>query len=167
MILAAAGISLVSKKKSLDKLFSGINSTWNARNKLIPDYLKNISESTVVDKSLLEKIETLNNKVIMENLPPVERLDFDNKIIQSINRVNVAINDVPALIDNTIISELQSSIQKHNDQLASARSRLNEEIKDFNSTLTLFPANSVGRLMNYRPEQIVELEVDFIEEQVV
>ncbi len=88
----------------------------------------------------------------------VELNEAEAKISDISSKLNVQLENYPALKSDSIMAELQNSISDAEEHLQAARRLYNSNVTAYNTSIAMFPASIIASVHAFTPEQFFEAQ---------
>ena len=148
--------SLISKKNQVENAFASIDVMLKKRYDLIPNLVESCKVHMKHEKTTLENIVALRNKVVSEKLSSEEKLALNNKISHGLGQIMVAVENYPNLKSNQNIDQLMRSLNEVEEQLSASRRAFNAAITDLNNAIEMFPTSIIAAMMAMRQRELLK-----------
>lgn len=152
LLLIAIGLfnSLVRKKNDVENAFASVDVMLKKRYDLIPTLVETVKGYMKHERRVLAEITALRTRIVNDNLSSDERVVLENRILQGISNIMVAVENYPVLKASDNFLNLQASLNEVEEQLAASRRAFNAAVTIFNNSVETFPSNVVASLMKYK-----------------
>ncbi|XJS11791.1 LemA family protein [Aerococcaceae bacterium WGS1372] len=158
--LAWIGIynNLVKRRNWVDESFSQIDVQLQRRNDLIPNLVNTVKGYASHEKTTLEAVTQARQRLI--NLPAdasaAEINAKSNELSGALSRLLVVAEQYPDLKANTNFTQLQSTLEKTEQQIATARQLYNSTATQYNTTVQTIPTNIVAGVHGFTRRDLLE-----------
>ena len=144
---------LIKLKKQMYNSYSVIDVYLKKRFDLIPNLIEITKGYANYEKDILEKITEYR---ISYN----QNKDKDslNKLNNEYNNLILIVENYPDLKANEQFLKLQKSIIKVESELQAARRIYNNDTTKYNTKLSVFPSNIIGKIFNFKQGELFELD---------
>ena len=142
--------SLVSRKNQVENAFASIDVYLKKRADQIPSLVKAVKGYMSHEKAVLAQITKLRTEAFDSKIGSNERVDVENKITDSMNKIMLAVEAYPDLKASDNFMQLQRSLNEVEEQLAASRRAFNASVTDYNYGVESFPMNIVALMVAYK-----------------
>lgn len=151
--------SIVSAKIKIDNAWSDITVFLKKRFDLIPNLVNTVKGYAQHESQTLEKVVDARNKAVSIQAGDVAGMATANQQIGTALRGLLAIaENYPDLKANTQFLELQQTLQEIEQDLANSRRFYNATVRDFNTSIQVFPGVIIANMAGFKPKEFFELE---------
>jgi LemA protein len=159
LLLIAVGLfnSLVRKKNDVENAFASVDVMLKKRYDLIPALVETVKGYMKHERRVLAEITALRTRIVNDNLSSEERVLLENRILQGISNIMVAVENYPALKAGENFLNLQASLNEVEEQLAASRRAFNAAVTIFNNSVETFPSNIMASVMNYTRKSLFNI----------
>jgi LemA protein len=149
---------LVARKNAVDYANGAVDAMYKMRFDLIPNLVATVKQYMQHERGLLEKLTELRSQAMSkQNFTDQERSNFDQRFDQAVKTFNIAVENYPNLKASEQFSQLQSSLNECEAQLAAARRTYNAAVMEYNNALEMFPSNIMAGLMHYKRKEMITI----------
>ena len=142
--------SLVSRKNQVENAFASIDVYLKKRADQIPNLVKAVKGYMNHEKAILAQITKLRTEAFDSKIGSNERVDVENKITDSMNKIMLAVEAYPDLKASDNFMQLQRSLNEVEEQLAASRRAFNASVTDYNNGVESFPMNIEALMVVYK-----------------
>lgn len=152
--------SLVSRKNQIENAFASIDVYLKKRADQIPSLVNSIKGYMNHEKAMLAQITKLRKESFDSKIGSNERVDVENKITDSMNKIMLAVEAYPDLKASHNFIQLQRSLNEVEEQLAASRRAFNASVTDYNNGVESFPMNIVALMMAYKRKNMFVIPME-------
>lgn len=149
--------SLVGTRNKVKNSWAQIDVQLKRRFDLIPNIVNTVKGYAAHEKDTLERVVQARNKFVSASTPE-ERIDANNQLTQTLNRLMVVVEQYPELKANKGFVELQQELSKTEDKIGFSRQFYNDMVMRYNTSIQRFPRNLVANMFNFREEPFFQAE---------
>lgn|SRR5699024_411344 len=150
--------NLIKRRNWVDESFSQIDVQLQRRNDLIPNLVNTVKGYASHERETLESVTQARQQLI--NLPsdadPAEINAKSNELSGALSRLLVVAEQYPDLKANTNFTQLQSTLEKTEQQIATARQLYNSTATQYNTTVETVPTNIVANVHGFNRRSLLE-----------
>lgn len=150
--------NLIKRRNWVDESFSQIDVQLQRRNDLIPNLVNTVKGYASHERETLESVTQARQQLI--NLPsdadPAEINAKSNELSGALSRLLVVAEQYPDLKANTNFTQLQSTLEKTEQQIATARQLYNSTATQYNTTVETVPTNIVANVHGFDRRSLLE-----------
>lgn len=159
LLLIAVGLfnSLVRKKNDVENAFASVDVMLKKRYDLIPALVETVKGYMKHERRVLAEITALRTRIVNDKLSSDERVILENRILQGVSNIMVAVENYPALKASENFLNLQASLNEVEEQLAASRRAFNAAVTIFNNSVETFPSNIMASVMNYTRKSLFNI----------
>ncbi len=149
--------SLVTSKMRISEALSHIDVQLKRRTDLIPNLVETVKGYTKHEKEVLENI-TKARSSLMHAESAQEKATADNMLTDTLKSLFAVSENYPDLKANQNFLQLQQELTDTENKVAYSRQFYNNNVLDYNTKLTTFPSNFVGKSFNFKEADFFEAE---------
>ncbi len=142
----------IKLKKQINNSYSVIDVYLKKRFDLIPNLVEVTKEYANYEKDILAKITeyrtAYNQKKDKNSIYKLNR-EYDNLML--------IVENYPDLKASEQFAKLQKNLIKVESELQAARRIYNNDITKYNTKLSVFPSNIIGKIFNFKEDELFEL----------
>ena len=158
-ILAVVSIgtynSLVSKEVEVDKSWSEVDNQLMRRSDLIPNYVETVKGYAAHENELFTNIANARAKLAgAANVP--DKISAANELSGFLSRLLVIVENYPQLKANENFMKLQDELAGTENRISVARTRYNQAVQAFNTSVRSFPSNLIAGIFNFQKKEFFE-----------
>jgi LemA protein len=160
---------LVGLEQNVNEKWAQVQNVYQRRADLIPNLVETVKGFAAQEREVLESVtkarasassvqltpEALNDPKAMERFQAAQ-----NQLSGALSRLLVTVERYPELKSNQNFLALQSQLEGTENRIAVERRRFNETVREYNTSLRVFPASLVGRLAGFQPKAFFEATPD-------
>lgn len=147
--------SLIAKRNRVRQCRSGICVAIKQRNDMIPNLISAVKAYMVHENETLTRIAELRSQSMSDS--ERQQIDEGNEISSLLSRLNVAVENYPALKADGQFMELQRSIIDMECELQAIRRTYNAAVTDYNNCIEMFPSSIFASWRNFQEEELIEI----------
>ncbi|QJX80223.1 LemA family protein [Priestia megaterium] len=117
---------------------------------------KIVQEFKEYEVNTLQKIIQLRQLVTQKDMSFKEKTKIHNEIERQIPGVLATFENYPELKSNENFLRLQDSIENNEANIASSRKGYNDYVNRYNTSISMFPANILAKMFNFKEEDLYE-----------
>ena len=146
--------TLVRAKNRVKQARSTIDVYLNQRFDLIPNLVECVKGYMKHEKEVIENITKLRTQYMQgkHNIKEAE------KINNSLNAIIAVAEDYPELKASEQFLNLQKNLSKMESQLQAARRIYNNEVTEYNTKISVAPANLLAKVFRFEEEELFQIE---------
>ena len=148
---------LISTKNQVEKAFACVDVVLKKRYELIPNLISSVQPYLQYEKSTLIQLTKLRSKATSGELSNDQRVEVEDQISRTINRIVLLINNYPDLKMDQGFRQVQTDLDETEEQILAARKFYNSAAKEYNNTVKMLPTNIFASLMHYRIKRLFEI----------
>ena len=147
---------LVRLRNQCDEAFSTMDVYMKKRFDLIPNLVATVKGYAKHESETLEKVIAARNAGFTPT--PEAMAAEDNQITGALRSIFALSESYPELKANTNFQELQSQLEKTEEDIANSRKYYNAVVKKYNDKCMVIPSNIVASLGHFEKKQMFEVE---------
>ena len=158
--LAFLGIvynSLIGLRVRADSAWSDIDIQLKRRHDLIPNLVETVKGYAGHEKSTFEDIAKFRS-MAMQATGPADRAQAEGQLTMALKSLFAVAENYPQLRASENFTSLQNSLSEIEDNLQNARRYYNAVVRDFNTSIQVFPNNLVANMFGFQQRAFFELE---------
>ena len=167
IILWLVGVynGLIKLRNRTDEAWSDIDVQLKRRYDLIPNLVSTVKGYAKHEKDLLEKV-TKARTAAMGAQDPGDKAQAENMLSGALKSLFAVAENYPELKANTNFLELQRELADTENKIQAARRFYNDNVRDFNTKIQVFPNNLVAGMLSFSKRDFFELEEEKEKEPV-
>lgn len=150
--------NLIKRRNWVDESFSQIDVQLQRRNDLIPNLVNTVKGYASHERETLDSVTQARQQLI--NLPsdadPALINAMSNELTGALSRLLAVAEQYPDLKANTNFLQLQSTLEKTEQQIATARQLYNSTATQYNTTVETVPTNIVAGVHGFTRRSLLE-----------
>lgn len=139
---------LIEVKNNVSNAYANIDVQLKKRYNLIPSLVNSVKEYMKYEKETLEKLTSLRSDAISNKTQSGDRLALDKEISQTLGSIMVSVENYPVLKSNKNFLQLQETLNEVELNISASRRTFNQYVKNYNSTIDMFPFVYIARNLN-------------------
>jgi LemA protein len=151
--------SLVRKKIAADGAWADIDVQLKRRYDLVPNLVSTVKGYAAHEKEALERVMAARNAA-MGARTVAEHAGAESVLTQAIGRLFAVAEAYPDLKANQNFLHLQEELTSTENRIGFARQHYNRSAGQYNEGITVFPANIVAGVFNFRAMDFFELHTE-------
>ncbi|NCC70403.1 LemA family protein [bacterium] len=149
---------LVTEKEALKSAWAQVENQYQRRSDLIPNLVNTVQgyadqeEETLLQVTQARSLATSMNINFEGEVSAEELAAYDSAqgfLSNSLSRLLAISESYPNLKANESFLELQSQLEGTENRIATERGRFNEKVREFNTSIKLFPKNFIANALGY------------------
>lgn len=149
---------LVTEKEALKSAWAQVENQYQRRSDLIPNLVNTVQgyadqeEETLLQVTQARSLATSMNINFEGEVSAEELAAYDSAqgfLSNSLSRLLAISESYPNLKANESFLELQSQLEGTENRIATERGRFNEKVREFNTSIKLFPKNFIANTLGY------------------
>ncbi|MCO5260731.1 MAG: LemA family protein [Crocinitomicaceae bacterium] len=163
VVLWAIGIQrkAVTLSESIENAWGNVETAYQRRNDLIGNLVKTVQGSADFERKTLEAVVNARSKATQTTIDPSNMTEEDFQrfeeaqanVKSSLDRLLVVVENYPDLKSSSNFLKLQDELASTENQILTARTRFNNEVKPYNTYIKKFPTNIVAGLFGFKDKQ--------------
>lgn len=151
----------VTLSESIENTWGNVETAYQRRNDLIGNLVNTVKGSADFEKTTLEAVVNARSKATQTTIDPSNMTADDFKAFEeaqanmksSLDRLLVVVESYPDLKSSSNFLKLQDELASTENQILTARTRFNNEVKPYNTYIKKFPTNLVAGLFGFNEKQ--------------
>lgn len=148
---------LVKLRIMTDQAWSDVEVQLKRRHDLIPNLIESVKGYASHERNTLEEIVKLRNSAI-EATSPEKKIEAENMLTKALRQLFALAENYPDLKASANFQKLQDELAKIEDILSQARRYFNAVVRDYNTSISIFPNNLIASLLGFLPKTFFETE---------
>jgi len=150
---------LVRSRNLVKEGWAQIDVQLKRRADLIPNLLETVKGYSAHEKATFEAITQARSGLINAKTPQDAAI-ADNQLTQALGRLFAVSENYPQLQANENFISLQNSLTETENKISFARQYYNNQVRDYNTKIEVFPQNIFAKQFNFTPFEYYELPAD-------
>src|SRR5213080_4091557 len=160
---------LVRLEQDVNENWAQVQNVYQRRADLIPNLVETVKGFAAQERTVLTEVtqarasassikltpEALNDPQAMQKFAAAQ-----GQLSGALSRLLVTVERYPELKSNQNFLTLQSQLEGTENRIAVERKRFNDAVRDYNTTLRLFPGSIVANMNGFRPKTFFEAAPD-------
>jgi len=167
-VLAAAAIlfgswfvstrnSLISREQDIEASWAEVENQLQRRYDLIPNLVETVKGYAAQEEEIFVQIAEARSKLGGADSVP-ETAEAYGEMQSALSRLLVVVERYPELKSNQNFIRLQDELAGTENRLAVARKRYNDQVREFNRAILMFPANIVAGTLGLEKREYFEID---------
>jgi LemA protein len=167
-VLAAAAIifgswfvstrnSLISREQDIEASWAEVENQLQRRYDLIPNLVETVKGYAAQEEEIFVQIAEARSKLGGADSVP-ETAEAYGEMQSALSRLLVVVERYPELKSNQNFIRLQDELAGTENRLAVARKRYNDQVREFNRSILMFPANMVAGTLGLEKREYFEID---------
>ncbi|HEV2917164.1 MAG TPA: LemA family protein [Candidatus Babeliales bacterium] len=150
--------SFVRRKAIIDEAWSGIDVQLKRRYDLIPNLVSVVKGYAIHEKNVLEEVTRMRSAA-MNATQLQDKVTLEAGLTQALKTLFAVAEQYPNLKANENFLSLQKDLSFIEHEIQLARRYYNGATREYNITITKFPANIIATLFGFTKAPYFELDV--------
>jgi len=152
--------SLIKGRNRVDEAWSDIDVQLKRRYNLIPNLVNTVKGYASHEKETFENVTKARTEAISaeKSGDPTKVAKAENMLAGTLKTLFAVAESYPELKANTNFLELQRELSDTEDKIQASRRFYNGNVRDFNTSLQVFPRNIVAGIFNFKKRDFFEIE---------
>jgi LemA protein len=160
LVIGGSYNSFVHRKNAMRYAYHGLETMVQKRHDLLPRLAEVVQTSAKFEDQLLERTNRLLlDQQNIKSLPAAEMARKENEIVRSMQQITKELSQDAGMRQHKSFMHLQRSIAEAEEQIAAARRAYNAAVMEYNNAIEMFPTAVFATLLQYKPEEPLELVV--------
>lgn len=157
---------LISKKQAVDAKWAEVQNQYQRRFDLVPNLVETVSGAANFEKSTLTEIAQARASVGQVKLDPSQAPTNAAKLKEyeaaqsslgnALSRLLVVSENYPQLKTNQNFLELQAQLEGTENRISTARTRFNEAVQEYNTSIQTLPTVFFAGMLGFTPKPYFE-----------
>ncbi len=149
---------LVRSKNRVEEAFSDITVQMKRRFDLIPNLVETVKGYASHEKTVLEDVTKARTAAMgASESDPNALAKTDNALSGTLKSLFAVAENYPDLKANENFKHLQEELVDAEDKIMAARRFYNNNVRDFNTKLKVFPTNMFANMLNFKPASFFDV----------
>ncbi|NLC34350.1 MAG: LemA family protein [Erysipelothrix sp.] len=148
--------NLIRSRNQVREAFSTMDILLLKRSDLIPDLVATVKASAAHESETLEAVVSARSKAVSSN-DVSSRLEAENELSTKISNLLVIAEAYPDLKASSNFVQMQNDLRAMETEIENSRKYYNGTVKYHNNAVSVFPANIIASMFNFKTEALFEL----------
>lgn len=157
--------SLVGKNETVEAGWGQVQNVYQRRLDLVPNLVETVKGAAKFERETLSAVVEARSKVgsftvdksVLENPDKFRQFEqMQGELGRALSRLMVVVERYPELRATQGFRDLQVQLEGTENRIAVERRTFNEAVRDYNTSLKVFPGAIVGRLAGFTPRPYFE-----------
>ncbi|MFA5248310.1 MAG: LemA family protein [Patescibacteria group bacterium] len=150
--------SLIRGKNRVDESWSDISVQLKRRYDLIPNLVETVKGYAAHEQEAFEKVINARARAMgVEGGPSVAKAEAENMLSGTLKSLFALAEAYPDLKANQNFLELQRELTDTEDKIMASRRFYNGNVRDFNTTLQVFPTNVINGILKFKSYEFFQV----------
>lgn len=154
IVLAVAGFvsiynNIVTLHENITAKWAQVENQLQRRNDLIPNLVNTVKGYAAHEKTVFEDV-TLARSQWAKATSVEDKVNAAAKIDSALARLLLVVENYPTLKADQTFLRLMDELAGTENRVAVERMRYNEAVRQYNTTIRIFPGNFVGGVLGYK-----------------
>lgn len=152
--------SLIKGRNRVDEAWSDIDVQLKRRYNLIPNLINTVKGYASHEKEVFEKVTKARAEALSaeKDGDPAKVAEAENMLSGALKSLFAVSESYPELKANENFLELQRELSDTENKIQASRRFYNGNVRDFNTSLQVFPRNIVASMFNFKDREFFEIE---------
>jgi LemA protein len=158
IILVLGGIlwgnynSLVTKSQAIDAQWAQVETQYQRRFDLIPNLVNSVKDIMAQEQTVFEQIAQARSKYAGA-VTTDEKAAAGGEVETALGRLLVIMENYPQLRSIEAVTQLMDELAGTENRISVERSRYNDKVLEYNTTIKKFPTNLLASMFNFNERQ--------------
>lgn len=149
--------AFVKMRNAVEEAFSTMDVYMKKRYDLIPNLVETVKGYAAHESGTFEKVVQARN-IAQQATTVEEKLAAENALTGTLRSLFALAESYPDLKANQNFLDLQSQLQKVEEDIANSRKYYNAVVKEYNTKTEQFPSNFIANMFNFTRKPMFEME---------
>jgi len=149
--------AFVKMRNVVEEAFSTMDVYMKKRYDLIPNLVESVKGYAAHESGTFEKVVQARN-IAQKATTVEEKLAAENALTGTLRSLFALAESYPDLKANQNFLDLQSQLQKVEEDIANSRKYYNAVVKEYNTKTEQFPSNFIANMFNFTRKPMFEME---------
>ena len=149
--------AFVKMRNVVEEAFSTMDVYMKKRYDLIPNLVESVKGYAAHESGTFEKVVQARN-IAQQATTVEEKLAAENALTGTLRSLFALAESYPDLKANQNFLDLQSQLQKVEEDIANSRKYYNAVVKEYNTKAEQFPSNFIANMFNFTRKPMFEME---------
>ena len=161
ILLALAGLTgcgyntMVEQRTGVERAWADVDAQLQRRNDLIPNLVQTVKGYAAHEKQVLVAVTEARSKVAGAGTVD-EKIAASNELSGALSRLLVVVERYPELKADRTFIRLSDELAGTENRIAVARTRYNQSVETYNSTIAKFPGLVTAKLFHFEKKPFFE-----------
>lgn len=155
--LVAAYNGFISSRNKVEEAFSTMDVYLIKRSDLIPNLVATVKGYAKHEKETLENVIKARNMVVSATTPEA-KLKAEGEVSGMLSRLFALSESYPDLKANANFQDLMGQLKVVEEDIANARKYYNGIVRQYNTSIEVFPGNIIANLFKFTRKPLFEVE---------
>ena len=154
----------VEYEQGINEAWGNVQTSYQRRNDLIGNLVNTVKGAADFEKSTLTAVIEARAKatavtVDPTNITPAQLADFNKAqsgVSSTLSRLLITVEKYPDLKANENFLKLQDELASTENQILTARTRFNEQVKPYNTHIKMFPNSIFAGMFGFKEKPYIE-----------
>jgi LemA protein len=142
--------SIVSKHENITARWAQVENQLQRRNDAIPNIVNTVKGYAAHEKTVFQDVTNARSQWARAGTVE-EKVKAAGTMDSALARLLLVVENYPELKANQNFLSLQDELAGTENRIAVERMRYNEAVRDFNTTVRMFPGNIIAGMFGYKP----------------
>lgn len=147
----------IGLKNYIDEAFSTMDVYLKKRWDMIPNLVEVVKGYSSFEKETLEEVMKYRN-VNYSAQTNSQKIDLNSRLSMGLANLIATVENYPELKANENFKRLSSELTKIEEDIANSRKYYNGCVREYNTSIQIFPANVLAVFFNFKPGKMFEIE---------
>ncbi len=149
--------SMVRGRYRVDEAWADIETQLQRRHDLIPNLIDTVKGYASHEKETFQNVTEARNQAINAETPQKQR-EAENMLTDTLKSLFAVAEDYPDLKASANFMELQRELSDTENKVQAARRFYNTQVRDYNTSLEVFPNTLFAEMFGFHPREMFEIE---------
>lgn len=157
---------MATSQENVEKAWGDVETQFQRRSDLIPNIVSAVKDYTVYEQGALEAVVAARSKATQVTIDPTNATPeqiaafqkAQGELGQALGRLLAITENYPELKANTNYQRLIDELEGTENRIAVARTKFNDEAKDFNKIIVVFPGNIIANIFGFQKKSYFEAD---------
>jgi LemA protein len=136
------------KREAVNAAWSQVDVVLQRRADLIPNLVETVKGFAAQEQTVFGDIAKARSALLSASTP-ADKIAANQRLDSALGRLLVVVENYPQLKSNENFLRLQDELAGTENRIAVERRRYNEAVQDYNTYISLFPANLIASLSGF------------------